>query len=279
MRRSTRMMGITAAALGMMLAATGEVRAQLFGRERQVVVGSPYGAGATTVVVSRPRVTLKPVFDPIRDALSRLKSDHNRSRRDGALTLGQIGDPRAVPDLVWMLQNDRDREVREAAALSLGAIGDARALGALRVASLTDRNRHVRQAAHHAHGKILFDAPIVESATVIETVPPAFAPTPIEIAPAPSSIELEPELQPQSFEPTTSPAPTGSVRGSEILRPSPLPLPLPPPATDLPAPLPPPATDLPRATAPADPEPALDAGQAGEIPPGPLSAPLPPPAP
>lgn len=251
MRHSARGVRIAVVGVGWLLAASGDAQGQLFGRERHVVVASPYGPGPSTVVVNGPRITLKPVFDPIRDALSRLKSQHNKSRRDGALTLGRIGDPRAVPDLVWMLQNDRDREVREAAALALGGIGDARALNALRVAALTDRNRHVRQAAHHAHGKILFDAPVVASSTVIESVVPT--PVEVEVVPGPTI-----ELRPEPIEPAIAPGTSAFLRSTPI---SP---------AELPSPLPPPASELGR-----DPEPDLDPIQSGDIPPGPLSVPLP----
>jgi hypothetical protein len=145
-------------------------------------------AQAQGYVVPGP-VYVRPGFDPFQDALGRLRSRHDNSRRDGAVTLGRIGDPRAVPDLIWLLGQDNDAEVRTAAAFALGAIGDPNAAGALRQAAGSDRNRKVRQAATHAFGKITYAmraAPVVPYVTT-ETV---IAPPPVvlePIAPRPSA--------------------------------------------------------------------------------------------
>lgn len=225
-----------------------------------VVIGTPHGPAPslTERVLTRTRVVLRPVFDPFRDALGRLRSRHDPSRRDGALTLGRIGDPRAVPDLVWLLQNDRDREVREAAALALGAIGDARALNALHHAAVSDRHRKVRQAAHHAHGKILFAAPVVSSSTVvIEPGIRTMAPAPVEIEPVPS--------------PALTPSPAPRVLESRPAEPEP-PLRL----QELPPPLPAPADELPlRPNTDREPEPWLEDEHAGEVTTGPRLEPSP----
>ena len=88
-----------------------------------------------------------PVFDPFADALGRLKSYHASSRRDGALTLGRIGDPRAVPALNERLEHDFEKDVRVAAAHALGEIADERGAVALEKASLYDKRHEVRDAA------------------------------------------------------------------------------------------------------------------------------------
>ncbi|WP_435007322.1 HEAT repeat domain-containing protein [Tundrisphaera lichenicola] len=92
--------------------------------------------------------------DPFSDALGRLSSHHGNSRRDGALTLGRIGDDRAVGSLIDRLERDGDREVRVAAAWALGEIGDERAALSLQRASLGDRKHEVREAANIAYRKL-----------------------------------------------------------------------------------------------------------------------------
>lgn len=227
--------------------------------ERQVVIprpgpfiGSPFGpprvfvARPTVIAAPAPVVVVEPpppivvsrpavVVDPYQDAIGRLRSKHNNSRRDGAITLGRIGDPRAVPDLVWLVQNDRDPDVREAAAFALGAIGDARPMNVLRNAAMTDRNRRVRQAASHALGKITFDAPVVVQSTPVETI--------VE------SPAVERQVQPPR---ATEPRRPLDIRVSPTGDPAPEPLPepyftKPRPRTDTPpapTPMPPPADEL-----------------------------------
>lgn len=230
--------------------------------ERQVIVprpgpfiGSPFGprrvfvarpaviTAPTTIIAPPPVVVVEPpppviisrpavVIDPYQNAIGRLRSKHNNSRRDGAITLGRIGDPRAVPDLVWLLQNDRDPDVREASAFALGAIGDARAMNVLRHAAMTDRNRRVRQAASHAHGKITFNAPVVVSSpveTIIESpaveyqAPREVEPRrPLDARPSPAG---EPALEPL-------PEPTLTTPRPRTVTPSP-PTPMPPPADEV----------------------------------------------
>jgi HEAT repeat protein len=95
--------------------------------------------------------------------MGRLRSRHDNSRRDGARTLGRIGDPRAVPALIDLVQMDEDREVRAAAAYALGAIGDPRARTPLEFAARNDRRREVRQAAAQALAQIPAEAVILDA--------------------------------------------------------------------------------------------------------------------
>lgn len=122
-----------------------------------VVVAQPVQVVPAPVVVAQPVAVAPPSpppFDPFTDALGRLKSTHGNSRRDGALTLGRLGDPRAVPALTDRLKNDYSSEVRVAAAWALGEIGDPRAGVALERASLFDRRREVRDAATTAYRRL-----------------------------------------------------------------------------------------------------------------------------
>jgi hypothetical protein len=103
------------------------------------------------VVVEAPPPT---PADPLSDALGRLKSYHNHSRRDGALTLGRIGDDRAVGPLMDRLEHDGEKEVRVAAAWALGEIADERSALALQRVALNDRKHEVREAATIAYRKL-----------------------------------------------------------------------------------------------------------------------------
>ena len=95
-----------------------------------------------------------PAFDPFADAIGRLKSFHGSSRRDGALTLGRIGDPRAVPALNERLEHDFDKEVRVAAAWAIGEIADEGGAVALERAAIHDKRHEVRDAATIALKKL-----------------------------------------------------------------------------------------------------------------------------
>jgi hypothetical protein len=92
-----------------------------------------------------PQVTV--AYDPVLDAANRLKSNHSNSRRDGCVTLGRIGDPRAVPALVDRLKNDPVKDVRVAAAAALGEIGDPQGAVVLERATIYEKNSAVRDAA------------------------------------------------------------------------------------------------------------------------------------
>ena len=123
-----------------------------------------------TVVVREPR-RYRPetiVVDPVANALDRLGSDHDNSRRDGALTLGRLGDARAVPALVDLLRYDEAHEVREAAAHALGAIGDPRALRQLAGSANADRRRNVRAAAASGYRRIESLPPVVVTTPILE---------------------------------------------------------------------------------------------------------------
>ena len=93
-------------------------------------------------------------YDPVFDALERLKSLHEHIRRDGALSLGNLKAARAVPALVDRLKNDWSKDVRVASAWALGEIRDPRAGVALQRASLFDHRTEVRAVASKASEKL-----------------------------------------------------------------------------------------------------------------------------
>lgn len=122
-----------------------------------VVYPEPVFVPPPVVVYPPPQPVAPPpqvAVDPLADALGRLKSHHGNSRRDGALTLGRIGDDRAVPALIDRLDKDTDKEARVAAAWALGEIADERAALPLERASLHDRKHEVREAASIAYRKL-----------------------------------------------------------------------------------------------------------------------------
>ena len=69
------------------------------------------------------------------------------------ITLGKIGDPRAVEPLIDALQDDAFANVRGRAAEALGEIGDPRSVEPL-IAALNDEDWLVRGRAARALGKI-----------------------------------------------------------------------------------------------------------------------------
>lgn len=73
-------------------------------------------------------------------------------RRALALTLGRIGDPAAVPELILSLE-DPDIETQLYAAWALGAIGDRRAVGPV-LSKLGQNDAAIRKMAAFALGEI-----------------------------------------------------------------------------------------------------------------------------
>jgi hypothetical protein len=174
-----------------------------------VVVAQP-----APVVVAQPAPAPTPAFDPFADAVGRLKSTHGNSRRDGALTLGRLGDARAVPALIDRVKNDYSAEVRVASAWALGEIGDPRAAVALERASLFDRRREVRDAATTAYRRLPSEHAVASQADPTTagrstptrpTTPPAVASRPYADRPRtpptatppppPTPVDSTPELE------------------------------------------------------------------------------------
>lgn len=90
------------------------------------------------------------VVDPVVDAVERLRSHHDHSRREGAVTLGKLGDARAVPSLIDRLRHDGDKEVRQACTWALLQIGDPQAIPWLEQTAIHDKKKEVREGAQKA---------------------------------------------------------------------------------------------------------------------------------
>ena len=176
-----------------------------------VVAAPAYAPVPVPLPTPAPVVSGEPVMPPpLADAVGRLASLHHQSRRDGALTLGHLGDDRAVTPLMDRLEHDFDREVRVAAAWALGEIGDPRAGVALQRATLYDRRQEVRNAASTAYQRL--PKPGQELAGSPEG--PIAAPTATTIVSRPGSGSPPPSM----VDPGPQPTPTSDV-------PPPFPLP------------------------------------------------------
>ncbi|HEV3122152.1 MAG TPA: HEAT repeat domain-containing protein [Isosphaeraceae bacterium] len=177
------------------------------------------------VIIAQPPVVVPPpqvvVPDAFSDAIGRLRSLHEHSRRDGALTLGRMRDPRAVPALLDRLKNDTSREVRTAAAWSLGEIGDPRAGVGLQRAALFDWRQEVRDAASRAYARL--PQPGQEPAMAPPGQPTgAVGPPPtIAVRPSTSSSDVPPPPpEPVPPAPPTQPSQSPFANPSASARPS-----------------------------------------------------------
>jgi hypothetical protein len=115
-----------------------------------VVVAPPPGGVAPQPGVAAPGAVGQPSpapLDPVALAAQRLQSHHASSRRDGAQTLGRLGDPRAVPALVHALKYDSSKDVKIAAATALGDIGGQDAEVVLERCIIYEKKQEVRDAA------------------------------------------------------------------------------------------------------------------------------------
>ncbi len=88
----------------------------------------------------------------VRQCARDLGSEIATVRQQAARTLGRVGDPAAVPELIAAL-GDPERSVRREAAKALGSIQDERAVPAL-VKALGDPDTNVRFYAAYALGEI-----------------------------------------------------------------------------------------------------------------------------
>jgi hypothetical protein len=185
--------------------------------------GGGGGGGGGPVGGPPPGSQPPPPFDPFADALGRLKSFHGSSRRDGALALGRIGDPRAVPALNERLEHDFDREVRVAAATALGEIADERGAVALEKAALYDHRHDVREAAKLALTKIPKPG---------EELPPQTVP-PVPTSP-PTRSQVPPPIPGPKSNPTVNPNVPIDPPAEDLPPPPPVPVPSPRPALEPP---------------------------------------------
>ena len=154
-----------------------------------IFMPEPIYVAPPTVVVNppqryqpmQPQVIPGPtiVVDQVNDGLTALKSVHWTTRRDGAVSLGKLGDARAVPALLDRLKHDLDRNVRQGSAWALGQIGDPRALPALEHAAALDRREEVRTVAAKAYHRIADNPPEL-------TAEPEASPVDVTTRPGPS---------------------------------------------------------------------------------------------
>ena len=91
-----------------------------------------------------------PPPDQVALMCQRLQGFHLTGRKEAAYTLGQLGDPRAVPTLVHVLKYDNFKDVRVASAIALGEIGGSQAAVALERAAVYDHREDVKKAASTA---------------------------------------------------------------------------------------------------------------------------------
>ncbi len=88
-------------------------------------------------------------------ALIRSLKDRDARVRQAVITaLGELADPRVLPDLVDRLRKDPDRGVRSEAAFRLGKLGQVSSLPPLRAAAANDPDPGVRRWAAWAAGQL-----------------------------------------------------------------------------------------------------------------------------
>jgi hypothetical protein len=108
------------------------------------VVAAPPGNGAAAA----PGTAAQPSpLDPVALEAQRLQSHHASSRRDAAVALGRLGDPRAVPALVHVLKYDSSKDVKIASATALGQLGGSEAEVVLERCIIYEKKQEVRDAA------------------------------------------------------------------------------------------------------------------------------------
>lgn len=143
------------------------------------VVAAP--VAAAPVVVAGPTVVAAPASpvsvdatDPVNLSAQKLSSYYYGSRRDGAIELGRLGDPRGVPALIHILKYDNFKEVRIAAAQALGKIGGPQAATALERCIVYEKRQPVRDAASAALAHLRTrEAQVIESHSSNASPPPA----------------------------------------------------------------------------------------------------------
>jgi hypothetical protein len=165
----------------------------------------PVYAAPPPAVVYNPPIPYSPapppqptvMVDPVADAIGRLSSFHDNSRKDGCFTLGRLRDARAVPALIERLKYDHNKDVRLAAIWALGEIGDPRGKLALERAAVYDKKSEVRDAAASAFTRM--SQQVVTSAPAASATPaPSTTTTPMpSLAPDPETPPPPPQPEPR----------------------------------------------------------------------------------
>jgi hypothetical protein len=222
-------LGVGLAALPAIGFAAGAAAAS---RPPVVVAPAPATIVSGPTVVAAPPVQTAPAnaIDPVNLAAQKLYSNHHTSRRDGALELGRLGDPRAVPALIHVLKFDTYKDVKIAAATALGQIGGPEAATALERCIIYEKKDAVREAATAALSRLKTrESRIVESYS--SNVAPAPRPSaPIRRQAAPPPTTSTPNSTNQGWIPSTNerssdpvelePLPTLEGPSSEEIAPS-----------------------------------------------------------
>jgi hypothetical protein len=184
--------------------------------------GGGFGGGGG--MPGGPGAPPPPPPDQVALACQRLQGFHLTGRKEAAYSLGQLGDPRAVPTLVHVLKYDNFKDVRIASAIALGEIGGSPAAVALERAAVYDHRDDVKKAASTALERLNAKAkamasmpqqagrpfppearppagaqPMAPAATTpspFREPPPADGPTPASSEASPSTGELTPPPPP-----------------------------------------------------------------------------------
>lgn len=82
--------------------------------------------------------------------ISNLKNSNLLIRISAAVSLGKIGDKRAIGPLCEVIINDHDENVRANSSITLGKIGDPNAIECLKRVATKDRSAFVRKYAQEA---------------------------------------------------------------------------------------------------------------------------------
>ena len=166
-----------------------------------------------------------PPPDQVALMCQRLQGFHLTGRKEAAYTLGQLGDPRAVPTLVHVLKYDNFKDVRVASAIALGEIGGSEAAVALERAAVYDHREDVKKAAStalerlNAKAKAMASMPQADRPGVAARLqPPANAPatttpSPFREAPptgGPTSANGDASPSPGELTPPPPPTPVTS---------------------------------------------------------------------
>jgi HEAT repeats len=189
--------------------------------------GGGFGGGG---MPGGPGAPPPPPPDQVALMCQRLQGFHLTGRKEAAYTLGQLGDPRAVPTLVHVLKYDNFKDVRVAAAIALGEIGGSESAVALERAAVYDHREDVKKAASTALERLnakakavaampqpiddqpsvrrRLSAPATTSPSPFREVPPLGGPTPAAGDASPSQGELTPPPPPTPV--TSSPGGSGN---------------------------------------------------------------------
>lgn len=175
-----------------------------------IIAGTPGVVNGPGTVYTQAPVVLPPPSPEVTQAIGRLSSWYESTRKESCYILGRLGDPRAVPALVDILKNDKGKDVRIAAATAIGQIGDPSAAIYLERVITYDKKQEVRDAAAMALAKLPRPDPAASQTQAQAQAPTQFSarsPAPATNGAAPlqgsTSIPLEPS--PENVPPPPTP--------------------------------------------------------------------------